>query len=158
MRITYLQTVYSVDSTIQLCLLRFVIATESFGVRFAPVFAYYFEKQNTKIDTGKLPPSTIKITVTSMSLINGKHDSYTQMKSFIPFVEGSYDDTGGYGALVNNTVLKDIKKAWDDECSPALEKCNGNETTDKKAVGDCNDALKLCVRLHSLPLFPHSFL
>lgn len=46
---------------------RFIIATESYGARFGPVFTQYFHSQNAKIESGKINGTQIEV---SKLLIN----------------------------------------------------------------------------------------
>ncbi len=46
---------------------RFILATESYGARFGPVFTQYFHSQNDKIDSGDVDGEKI---VVSKLLIN----------------------------------------------------------------------------------------
>ncbi|KAF9023976.1 alpha/beta-hydrolase [Hymenopellis radicata] len=121
----------------------FILATESYGARFGPVFTQYFHSQNDKIDSGDVDGE--KIVVSKLIINNGKHDPIIQMNSSIAFAR----DAPGYGALISNTtLLDDLQIVFNKECEPALRDCydDGKDST-------CQDAIMLCTHKISVPTF-----
>ncbi|KAF8919845.1 Alpha/Beta hydrolase protein [Mucidula mucida] len=119
----------------------FIIATESYGGRFGPVFTEFFLAQNDRIDSGEIDGT--KIEVTKLIINNGKHDPLIQFKTVIDFAR----DAPSYGPLANSSVIRDAEKAYNETCAPALEGCNDNGDDET-----CHDAAIACTNDVFLPL------
>ncbi|KAK0195395.1 Alpha/Beta hydrolase protein [Armillaria mellea] len=111
----------------------FIIATESYGARFGPVFTQYFHSQNAKIESGEINGTQIEV---SKLLINdGKHDPVIQMQASVDYARHA----PSYGSLVNTSVLMDVSTAYNETCLPALQDCYDDGDADT-----CHDAIVSC--------------
>ncbi|KAJ3772424.1 Alpha/Beta hydrolase protein [Lentinula raphanica] len=117
---------------------QFVLATESYGARFGPVFIDYFNSQNKLIDSGDL--DGVKIVVSSLMINNGKHDPLINFQSLVAFAQ----DAPGYGPLVNNSVISTISKAFDNTCSTLLQDCYDADISKDSSADKCNTAITTC--------------
>lgn len=80
--------------------------TESYGGKYGPVFANFFEEQNTLIANGTLPSeTTLEIELVSLGIINGAIDELTQYY-YYPFF--AYNNTYGIEAISQTQQLNDL--------------------------------------------------
>ncbi|KAK7038826.1 hypothetical protein VNI00_010456 [Paramarasmius palmivorus] len=116
---------------------QFILATESYGARFGPVFINYFNEQNKLIDDGEL--TAVKVVVSGLMVNNGKHDPLLQFQTIVDFAR----DAPGYGPLQNASVIDSIQSAFENDCKGQIRQCNGLEAGGK-ADGICRDAVVNC--------------
>lgn len=104
------------------------LTAESYGGRYGPAFAAYFEEQNAKIRNSTLSTSSVHeaiiIDLESLLIVNGCIDRLVQVPSYIKMVS---DNTYGIEAL-NETVVKNM--------THSLERKHG-----------CRDRILLCREL-----------
>ncbi|KAJ6491330.1 alpha/beta-hydrolase [Mycena vitilis] len=120
-----------------------ILATESYGAHFGPVFIAYFNSQNALIDSGDLTGQ--KITFTSLMINDGKHDPLIQYASYITFAA----DAPGYGPLQDDATISAMSDAFSKKngCQAQLQDCYdaGTKRADDLlcAVANdlCNDAI-----------------
>ncbi|KAF5388599.1 hypothetical protein D9757_004702 [Collybiopsis confluens] len=116
----------------------FVLATESYGARFGPVFINYFDSQNKLIDDGEL--DGVKVIVSSLMISNGKHDPLINFQSLITFAKNA----PSYGALVNQSVITAVTTFFEDTCSESLWDCYSADISNNSAQDACNAAMISC--------------
>jgi hypothetical protein len=64
---------------------------ESYGGMYGPSFADYFEKQNGRRGSGRIPASTLQIQLASLGIVDGIMDIYTKLVFLAKF---TYDIVG----------------------------------------------------------------
>ncbi|KAI3595070.1 carboxypeptidase s1 [Moniliophthora roreri] len=116
---------------------QFILATESYGARFGPVFINYFNEQNKLIDSGELIGQ--KVVVSGLMINNGKHDPLIQFQTTVDFAR----DAPGYGPLQNASVIDSIEEAFENSCKGQIGECYSLEKS-SKADGICRDAVVNC--------------
>ncbi|KAK7443171.1 hypothetical protein VKT23_015769 [Stygiomarasmius scandens] len=132
----FFQVLWTSDRFSQFKDRQFILATESFGAHFGPVFIKYFNEQNKLIDDGELDAE--KVVVSHLMINDGKHDPLLQFKTLIEFVT----DAPGYGQLADDEVIENITDALP-SCADALQECESRQKTDK-SDDLCNDAIIKC--------------
>ncbi|KIY64958.1 alpha/beta-hydrolase [Cylindrobasidium torrendii FP15055 ss-10] len=138
-----LQTWFADDAFSKYANRDFILASESYGAHFGPVFTSYFKSQNKKIASGKV--KGVPINISKLIIGNGKHDPMIQTNATITFAI----DPPGYDPIVTNkTLIQETEDAFEKECAPALSKCN-----DGGSDSECNDAVKICTRRVQLPMW-----
>ncbi|KAE9398507.1 alpha/beta-hydrolase [Gymnopus androsaceus JB14] len=135
---TAFQVLFTSDEFSQYKDRQFVLATESYGARFGPVFINYFNSQNELIDNGDL--DGVKVVVSSLMISDGKHDPLINFQSLITFAQ----DAPGYGPLDNSSVISKITNAFDDTCSGLLLDCYSTDPTESSSADKCNKAITTC--------------
>ena len=87
---------------------RISIWTESYGGKYGPAFAAFFESQNQKIDNGtfKEAGDTYHIHLDTLGIINGCIDILTQEESYIQI---AYNNTYGIQVIDKDTYDAGIK-------------------------------------------------
>ncbi|KAJ3911149.1 Alpha/Beta hydrolase protein, partial [Lentinula edodes] len=121
---------------------RFVLATESYGARFGPVFINYFNAQNELIESGGL--NGVKVVVSSLMINDGKHDPLINFRSLVTFAQ----DAPGYGPLVNDSVLSNMTKAFHNICRGLLQDCYDTDITKSSGADTCNTAITTCIKVY----------
>ncbi|KAJ3797925.1 alpha/beta-hydrolase [Lentinula aff. detonsa] len=117
---------------------QFVLATESYGARFGPVFINHFNSQNNLIESGDL--DGVKVVISSLMINDGKHDPLINFQSLVAFAQ----DAPGYGPLVNSSVISDITEAFDNTCSGLLQDCYVADISKSSSADTCNTAIITC--------------
>ncbi|TPX11653.1 uncharacterized protein E0L32_007632 [Thyridium curvatum] len=117
---------------------RISIATESYGGRYGPAFAAYFEEQNQKIENGTWhgqPGEMHILNLDTLLIINGCVDRELQLP-FYP--EIAVNNTYGIAA-VNETIYKQMVDAWTKPggCRDMINDCHA-----ASVVGDPDDTGK----------------
>jgi carboxypeptidase C (cathepsin A) len=113
--------------------------TESYGGKYGPVFASYFEDQNEAIASGALSrTTTLPIRVQSVGIMNGIMDDLIQNYYYPEF---AYNNTYGIDIISQTqqlNALNDYKSA----CVPAINACRTAAVTDSN--GEDERANELC--------------
>ncbi|PFH46762.1 hypothetical protein AMATHDRAFT_69125 [Amanita thiersii Skay4041] len=114
-----------------------ILATESYGGHFGPVFVNYFTEQSGRIRNGELEGIPVKFS--GMLINNGRHDPLIQSQSYIEFVTNA----PGYGPLQNDSTIAAMSAEFDspDGCKHQLEICYASGSDQQ-----CSDAYKFCQR------------
>lgn len=112
--------------------------TESYGGKFGPVFASYFEQQNNAIVNGQLPSNeTLQIKLQSVGILNGLIDDLIQDRYYPEF---AYNNTYDIDIISQTDQLNALSN-YTYQCTPAIQACR-DATTD--AYGDDKKANQLC--------------
>ncbi|KAJ4485078.1 alpha/beta-hydrolase [Lentinula edodes] len=135
---TAFQVLFTSDAFAQYKDRQFVLATESYGARFGPVFINYFNAQNELIASGGL--NGVKVVVSSLMINDGKHDPLINFRSLVTFAQ----DAPGYGPLVNDSVLSNMTKAFHNICRDLLQDCYDADITKSSGADTCNTAITTC--------------
>jgi len=94
--------------------------TESYGGKYGPVFAYFFESQNLLRSNGSLPSnSTLEIQLSTLGIINGLIDDLIQ-NYYYPFF--AFNNTYGIQAITETDELNAVQY-YGQECEPAIQAC-----------------------------------
>lgn len=126
--------------------------TESYGGKYGPVMASFFQDQNARLANGTLPPnSTIPIQVETVGIVNGLIDDAIQDPYYPLF---AYNNTYGIQAISQSDELNGISLA-STSCSTAIKACrNAMNSSDPSGYGDnglvnklCQDAQSTCYEL-----------
>ncbi|KAJ4485773.1 alpha/beta-hydrolase [Lentinula aciculospora] len=117
---------------------QFVLATESYGARFGPVFINHFNSQNELIESGEL--DGVKVIVSSLMINDGKHDPLINFQGLVTFAQ----DAPGYGPLVNSSVISTITKAFENTCRGLLQDCYDADISKSSGADTCNTAITTC--------------
>ncbi|KAI9795831.1 MAG: hypothetical protein M1825_001074 [Sarcosagium campestre] len=130
--------------------------TESYGGKFGPVFASFWERQNLRRSNGSIPrESTLDIELTSLGIINGCVDDLIQAP-FYPIMASN--NTYGIQAIteeVANTAAETF--GADNGCRDSIMDCRlAVAATDPSSEGDvltvnriCQSAATACSKLVS---------
>lgn len=112
--------------------------TESYGGKFGPVFASYFEQQNDAIVNGQLPSNdTLQIKLQSVGILNGLIDDLIQDRYYPEF---AYNNTYDIDIISQTDQLNALSN-YTYQCTPAIKACR-DATTDE--YGDDQKANQLC--------------
>ncbi|KAK4503278.1 hypothetical protein PRZ48_006706 [Zasmidium cellare] len=112
--------------------------TESYGGKYGPVFATYFEEQNAAIASGQLPSnSTLPIKLQSLGIMNGLVDDLIQDYYFADF---AYNNTYGI-EIISRTDQLNALNLFSNQCQPAIQSCR---MANQDLFGDNEQANKLC--------------
>ncbi|KAH8673799.1 putative carboxypeptidase S1 [Xylariales sp. PMI_506] len=111
----------------------FGLFTESYGGHYGPEFSHYIQEQNAEIAAGKVKGE--KINLVALGINNGLYDSKIQEKANIEFARNNT-----YRALISDNQADRLMKAYERECLPALNKCDGLTGNDL----ECLIAGELC--------------
>ncbi len=115
---------------------------ESYGGKYAPVFASYFEEQNQARLNGSLSRNgTLEVRLEVVGIINGIIDDLIQDQYFTQF---GYNNT--YGIKVFNEVdFINGNNDYLNHCAPAILACRAAmSSTDPEGYGDDNNTNQLC--------------
>ncbi|CAK4030667.1 Carboxypeptidase S1 A [Lecanosticta acicola] len=112
--------------------------TESYGGKFGPVFASYFDQQNDAITSGQLSSnSTLQIKLQSVGILNGLVDDLIQDRYYADF---GYNNTYGVDILSQTDELNALTN-FTNQCTPAIQACRAASTD---PYGDNEQANSLC--------------
>lgn len=112
--------------------------TESYGGKFGPVFASYFEQQNQAIVNGQLPnSSTLAIRLQSIGILNGQIDDLIQNRYFAEF---AYNNTYGIQAISQTSQINALTN-FTNTCVPAIQACR---SAGSSLYGDDAESNRLC--------------
>lgn len=116
--------------------------SESYGGKYGPVFARYFEEQNQRRQNGSLPRnSTLAIRLDSLGIINGLVDDLVQDYYFPMF---AYNNTYDIQAIGTTDQLNDIR-TYNIDCAPAIQACRqAMLAEDPEGYGDDQATNELC--------------
>ncbi|KAK8214785.1 hypothetical protein M8818_002368 [Zalaria obscura] len=117
---------------------------ESYGGKYGPAFAYFFEEQNMKRSNGSLPKNrTLEIKLTSLGIINGLVDDLIQ-DYYYPFF--AYNNTYGIQAITQTEELNSIELySGSDMCADQIKACRtAMNATDPNGEGDVADTNGVC--------------
>ncbi|KAM3416501.1 Carboxypeptidase [Cercospora zeina] len=127
--------------------------TESYGGKYGPTFASYFEDQNTRIRNGELSAKdTLPIRLQSLGIMNGLVDDLIQDYYYPLF---AFNNTYGVQLIDQTTQLNAINN-YTRQCEPAILSCR-NATQDPYGDNDttndlCESAQYTCNNLTALAL------
>ena len=115
---------------------------ESYGGKYGPVFARYFEEQNQRRLNGSLPSNnSLAIKLDSLGIINGQVDDLVQDYYYAMF---AYNNTYEIEAITQTDQLNGIS-SYNDECVPAIEACRESILSeDPEGYGDDAETNQLC--------------
>lgn len=112
--------------------------TESYGGKYGPVFATFFEEQNVAIANGQLPSnSTLPIKLQSLGIMNGLVDDLIQDYYFPYF---AYNNTYGIEVISQTDQINAIN-LYTNLCEPAIQRCR---SANQDIYGDNEQANELC--------------
>ena len=112
--------------------------TESYGGRYGPVFASYFDEKNNEIENGTLArDKTLSIQLESLGIINGFVDPLIQNRYYPTF---AYNNSYGIKAMSLTDELNAIDMSTN-QCMPAIQACR---SASADAYGDNPAANSLC--------------
>lgn len=112
--------------------------TESYGGKFGPVFASYFEQQNQAIVNGSLSSTTtLPIRLQSVGILNGQVDDLIQDYYYPEF---AFNNTYGIQAISQTSQINALTN-YTSFCVPAIEACRSASSS---LYGDNADANRLC--------------
>lgn len=115
---------------------------ESYGGKYGPVFAKFFETQNQLRSNGTLSATnTLAIELQSLGIINGLIDDLIQ-DSYYPFF--AFNNTYGIQAISQTDELNSIQD-YTSLCVPAITACRqAMSVTDPEGAGDVTSTNTLC--------------
>lgn len=115
---------------------------ESYGGKYGPTFARYFEEQNQRRSNGSLPTnSTLAIKLDTLGIINGLIDDLVQDYYFPIF---AYNNTYDIQAIDQTDQLNGLG-TYQDSCAPAIQSCRESmQAEDPEGYGDDDDTNELC--------------
>lgn len=123
--------------------------TESYGGRYGPIFASYFNEKNSEIENGTLArDTTLFIKLESLGIINGLVDPLIQNQFYPSF---AYNNSYGVQAISVTDQLNAIDISTN-QCTPAIQACRSagadiygdNSTVNdlcKVAATQCNSVM-----------------
>lgn len=116
--------------------------TESYGGKYAPVFATYFEQQNEARLIGTIPSnSSLAIQLQTVGIINGKIDDLVQDYYYPSF---AYNNTYGIETITLTDELNELNE-YANDCVSQIEDCrNAMILTDPEGYGDVDGTNDLC--------------
>ncbi|RMY81187.1 hypothetical protein D0864_08378 [Hortaea werneckii] len=117
---------------------------ESYGGKYGPVFARYFDQQNDLRANGTLPAnSTLAIKLESVGIINGMVDDAIQFGTYPDF---AYNNTYGIQAISQTDQLNSLGM-FDNpgQCLDRIKNCRmAMNATDPEGYGDVAATNQLC--------------
>lgn len=115
---------------------------ESYGGKYGPVFANYFEQQNQARLNGSLPNnSTLAIKLEALGIMNGLVDDLVQDRYYPIF---AYNNTYGIDVINQVDELNDLNDFTND-CVSQIVACRAAmSSTDPEGYGDVNSTNALC--------------
>lgn len=119
---------------------------ESYGGKYGPVFANFFEEQNAKRDNGTLPAnSTLEITLSSVGIVNGIIDDLIQDYWSSIY---SYNNTYGVEAFDQTDELNGLGiYSGSGGCHDSILACRAAaNATDPNDEGDVDATNTLCYK------------
>lgn len=130
---------------------RVSIWTESYGGRYGPSFAAFFQEQNEKIANGKLtnPGESHYIHLDTLGIINGCIDLLVQEPSYPKF---AYNNTYGI-ETINKTVYDDAMHVWSRPggCKDQIKHCRALAAEgDPQMYGNNGTVNKVCSKANSI--------
>lgn len=124
---------------------------ESYGGRYGPIFADYFEKQNDRRKTGELDAkSTVEIKLSTLGIVNGCVDQGIQNRYYPIFAN---KNTYGFKAISDEEAQYELDKYDSDEgcgkmsklCEEMAEKDDPDDNGQNPQVNDiCYQAAAVC--------------
>lgn len=112
--------------------------TESYGGKFGPVFASYFEEKNQEIANGQLSSnSTLAIKLQSVGILNGQIDDLIQNYYYPDF---AFNNTYGVQAISQTAQINALTN-YTTMCVPAIQACRSASAS---LYGDNAEANRLC--------------
>ncbi|KAL1965533.1 hypothetical protein VTN77DRAFT_5616 [Rasamsonia byssochlamydoides] len=118
--------------------------TESYGGKYGPAFAAFWEEQNERLRNGEFPPNTtLEIQLSSLGILQGCVDDLVQGPFYPKF---AYDNTYGIQAI-SLQDQQDAASAFyaQDGCQQQILACrNAVAALDPDDYGDNSDANALC--------------
>lgn len=118
--------------------------TESYGGKFGPVFAAYFEEQNQRRLNGSIPSaSTLAIQLEAVGIMNGLIDDLVQDYYYPLF---AYNNTYGIQAIDTTDELNALQQYTGvGRCMAQIQECRiAMNTTDPEGYGDVAATNELC--------------
>lgn len=118
--------------------------TESYGGKYGPVFANFFEQQNALLANGSLPSnSTLEVKIEAVGIINGMIDDLVQ-DYYYPFF--AYNNTYGIQAITQTDELNALSDyTGTDQCLAQIQSCRtAMNATDPEGYGDVAATNSLC--------------
>ncbi|KAH7018015.1 putative carboxypeptidase S1 [Microdochium trichocladiopsis] len=113
----------------------FGIFAQSYGGRYAPVFADYILTQNAAITQGALSTAAATpINLVALGLNDGIFDPAIWYRSWI-----DYSAVNRYRPLANASLVSELTAYYDTECKPRLDACYATGF-----VADCAGAMNPC--------------
>jgi carboxypeptidase C (cathepsin A) len=115
--------------------------TESYGGKYGPAFARYFEQQNQLRSNGSLPSnSTLEIRLESVGIMNGLIDDLVQDQLYPEF---AYNNTYGIQAISQTDELNAI--SMNHQCVSQIQDCRAAmSASDPEGYGDNSTVNSLC--------------
>ena len=115
---------------------------ESYGGKYGPVFAAFFEEQNQARLNGTLPSnSTLAIQLESLGIMNGLVDDLVQDQYYPLF---AYNNTYAIQAINQVDELNDLND-YTNNCVSQITSCrSAMASTDPEGYGDVSSTNKLC--------------
>jgi len=101
----------------------FGIFAQSYGGRYAPVFASHILTQNAAIAAGTLPSSTTAINLVALGLNDGVFDPAIWYRSMI-----DYSANNPYRVLANSSLVSELIAYYDAECAPRIAACYATDS------------------------------
>lgn len=115
--------------------------TESYGGKFGPAFASYFEQQNQAIASGQLSSnSTLAIKLQSVGILNGQIDDLIQDYYYPDF---AFNNTYGIQAI-SQTLQINALTNYTNLCAPAIAACRAAGASPSSLYGDDAKSNQLC--------------
>ena len=112
--------------------------TESYGGKYGPAFAQYFQEQNQGIANGSLPSNTtLPIQLQSVGIMNGLIDDLIQDYYYPIF---AYNNTYGIETITQTDELNGLNN-YTNDCAPAIQACRSAGTD---VYGDDISTNELC--------------
>ncbi|KAG8627362.1 hypothetical protein KVT40_004845 [Elsinoe batatas] len=127
---------------------------ESYGGKYGPTFANYFDEQTDRIQSGDVTANnTIEIRVETLGIVNGIIEDLIQNYYSIQF---AYNNTYGLQAISQLDQINGLR-AYQDTCAPAISRCRqAAASQDPENEGDvgtvnqaCNQAQFACYNASS---------
>lgn len=118
--------------------------TESYGGKYGPVFASYFEQQNQARLNGSIPSnSTLAIQLASVGILNGQIDDLIQDYYYPMF---AYNNTYGIQAYTQTQELNSLQEySGANQCQAHIQQCRAAmNSTDAEGHGDVASTNELC--------------
>lgn len=111
--------------------------SESYGGKYGPVFATYFEEQNQAITNGTAVSGTLPIKVQSVGIMNGLVDDLIQDYYYPRFASNNTYDV----SIIDQTLEINAINNYTSQCAPAIKSCRA---ANADIYGDNVEANKIC--------------